>query len=976
MALIKISELPIGDSNISSGDMLPFVNHETLQTQRLTVQGLEDYLNVAGLIDSAISQFDQDGDGSDHDSARTQGQIDSAIGALTTSDIPEGTNLYYTDARVTTLVDSAYVSARVEADLTLDVLDSAEAIQLINETVDSAYVQARVTLDGTHDSALTLQQITSTVDSAYVSARVEADLTLDVLDSAEAIQLINETVDSAYVNALVDFPGGDDGHDSARVQGQIDSAISSALPDGNSGSTLHYDGNGWVPTDNILIPTNARPQLRFQPSGALLTMDSAQVQFSSLNVTTFSHPTYGAQLTLQGQSGDPSRLTTVEVRAQDYHDLSGNDIITTTVDSAYVQARVTLDGTHDSALVQGQIDSNATSYLKQDAFTNNNITGEITYTQYTGTVLDDSAYRRVKIGSVYGFGIDEGASVIFAETPGGQFMVNDVGVMLQQADLIVRTPNNPTAKKGSARGFWEISGMSLLGDSATIGTMAVDSATIGKVETPTLTSPSGTNLNIEYGGSTRIRISSGSMEIFETANYNSSVSAFVAASGGADALIHKGYVDDNMPDSAQIQGQIDSSASNYLQTTAYGFDNTVDSATINKLTVGPDSADDSKLYFETGAGTHVLEGREEGAVDMHAWVSYDIPGGNKGWSGVAYGNGKWVAVAQNFDERVAYSTDGIEWTTTDAAIQAGWSDIIYDGSKFVALAIMAASTGENIMTSTDGVTWNSSDTYTLPGTLANWTGLAYGDGKYVAVANNRQIAYSTNGTSWTLQTAPHASGSYYGVSYGDGQFVLVGSSGNVATSSDGQTWTSRTASTSAGWNDVAYGNDLWVAISADAPNRVMYSSDGAVTWTDAPQYAVFENAWEAITFGDGKFVAVARNNSQRLMWSTNGVSWTAKSIPYNFWADISYANNRFVAVSQGTSNHVVTLDHDADKEGLFYDGELVATTENLRPLFDKLNQISTDFDAAQLDFSNLQDSAGGLATGKLYRDSDTIRVVL
>ena len=832
MALIKISELPIGDSNISSGDMLPFVNHETLQTQRLTVQGLEDYLNVAGLIDSAISQFDQDGDGSDHDSARTQGQIDSAIGALTTSDIPEGTNLYYTDARVTTLVDSAYVSARVEADLTLDVLDSAEAIQLINETVDSAYVQARVTLDGTHDSALTLQQITSTVDSAYVSARVEADLTLDVLDSAEAIQLINETVDSAYVNALVDFPGGDDGH--------------------------------------------------------------------------------------------------------------------------------------DSALVQGQIDSNATSYLKQDAFTNNNITGEITYTQYTGTVLDDSAYRRVKIGSVYGFGIDEGASVIFAETPGGQFMVNDVGVMLQQADLIVRTPNNPTAKKGSARGFWEISGMSLLGDSATIG----------KVETPTLTSPSGTNLNIEYGGSTRIRISSGSMEIFETANYNSSVSAFVAASGGADALIHKGYVDDNMPDSAQIQGQIDSSASNYLQTTAYGFDNTVDSATINKLTVGPDSADDSKLYFETGAGTHVLEGREEGAVDMHAWVSYDIPGGNKGWSGVAYGNGKWVAVAQNFDERVAYSTDGIEWTTTDAAIQAGWSDIIYDGSKFVALAIMAASTGENIMTSTDGVTWNSSDTYTLPGTLANWTGLAYGDGKYVAVANNRQIAYSTNGTSWTLQTAPHASGSYYGVSYGDGQFVLVGSSGNVATSSDGQTWTSRTASTSAGWNDVAYGNDLWVAISADAPNRVMYSSDGAVTWTDAPQYAVFENAWEAITFGDGKFVAVARNNSQRLMWSTNGVSWTAKSIPYNFWADISYANNRFVAVSQGTSNHVVTLDHDADKEGLFYDGELVATTENLRPLFDKLNQISTDFDAAQLDFSNLQDSAGGLATGKLYRDSDTIRVVL
>ena len=392
---------------------------------------------------------------------------------------------------------------------------------------------------------------------------------------------------------------------------------------------------------------------------------------------------------------------------------------------------------------------------------------------------------------------------------------------------------------------------------------------------------------------------------------------------------------------------------NFSGTTVIAEGVIADSASINKLTVGPDSADDAKLYFETGASTHVLEGRENGAVDMHAWVSYDIPGGNKGWSGVAYGNGKWVAVAQNSDKRVAYSTDGIEWTTTDAGIQAGWSDIIYDGSKFVALAIMDASTGENIMTSTDGVTWNSGDTYTLPAIFGNWNALAYGDGKYVAVANSRSIAYSTNGTSWTRQTAPHSSGSYYGVSYGDGQFVLVGSSGNVATSSDGQTWTSRTASTSAVWNDVAYGNDLWVAVSSDAPNRVMYSSDGAVTWIDAPQYAVFENAWQAITFGEGKFVAVATNNSQRLMWSTNAISWTAKSVPLNTWSDIAYDNNRFVAVSSGSSNHVLTLEHDADKAGLFYDGELVATTENLRPVFEKLTDI-----AEELNFNELgHDSA-------------------
>ena len=214
---------------------------------------------------------------------------------------------------------------------------------------------------------------------------------------------------------------------------------------------------------------------------------------------------------------------------------------------------------HDSALVQDQIDSNATSYLKVGAF-NQNLAGEMRYYQNTGYLSNDGKFRSTRIGTVYGFGIDEGASVIYGETPGGKFMVNDLGVMLEEADLIVRTPNSPTAKKGSARGFWEISGMSLLGDSATIGTMAVDSATIGTMA-------------------------------------------------------------------------VDSASINKLA---------VDSASINKLTVGPDSADDSKLYFKTGLSTHVLEGREAGAVDMDAWMVQNT-GSSIQRHNVAAGNGVFLS---------------------------------------------------------------------------------------------------------------------------------------------------------------------------------------------------------------------------------------------------------------------------------------------------------------------------------------------
>jgi len=71
---------------------------------------------------------------------------------FTTDDLTEGSsNFYYTDARVTTLVDSAYVQARTTAGT-----DSAATIALITATVDSAYVALREA-DAGGGSALTIQ---------------------------------------------------------------------------------------------------------------------------------------------------------------------------------------------------------------------------------------------------------------------------------------------------------------------------------------------------------------------------------------------------------------------------------------------------------------------------------------------------------------------------------------------------------------------------------------------------------------------------------------------------------------------------------------------------------------------------------------------------------------------------------------------------------------------------------------------------
>ena len=74
--------------------------------------------------------------------------------------------------------------------------------------------------------------------------------------------------------------------------------------------------------------------------------------------------------------------------------------------------------------------------------------------------------------------------------------------------------------------------------------------------------------------------------------------------------------------------------------------------------------------------------------------------GTNNWQGVTYGNGRYVAVG--YGGYIAYSTDGINWT-----------------SKIVG--------------------------------LITWAGGAYGNGKYVVIGNNVYIAYSTDDINWIMK---------------------------------------------------------------------------------------------------------------------------------------------------------------------------------------------------------------------------------
>lgn len=134
------------------------------------------------------------------------------------------------------------------------------------------------------------------------------------------------------------------------------------------------------------------------------------------------------------------------------------------------------------------------------------------------------------------------------------------------------------------------------------------------------------------------------------------------------------------------------------------------------------------------------------------------------------------------------------------------------------------------------------------------------------------------GTGGAAQTTVELTG----LAYGNGTFVAVGAefqinslwTGVIYTSADGAAWTRVAGGLSGQPHDVKFGNGKFVAIatafsdSGPSPPKALVSDDGR-TWTtnDLPQQLVAQR----IAFGAGTFVTAAERSHLR---STDGMTWT------------------------------------------------------------------------------------------------------
>jgi hypothetical protein len=176
--------------------------------------------------------------------------------------------------------------------------------------------------------------------------------------------------------------------------------------------------------------------------------------------------------------------------------------------------------------------------------------------------------------------------------------------------------------------------------------------------------------------------------------------------------------------------------------------------------------------------------------------------------------------------------------------------------------------------------------YTLPtiGESTSYSAVAYGNKKFIAIANGGQTAaISSNGTTWSAIPLPESK-TWAAVGYGNGYWTIIANGGGVGdpgstvlySKSEGNGWRVSQMPSVRGWRDVIYGNGKFVAIADDATgsSAVAYSIDYGKTWTAGT--GISNAKWSSIAYNAGTFVAVAEGKTFLNVAATGGAGSGAR----------------------------------------------------------------------------------------------------
>jgi len=274
--------------------------------------------------------------------------------------------------------------------------------------------------------------------------------------------------------------------------------------------------------------------------------------------------------------------------------------------------------------------------------------------------------------------------------------------------------------------------------------------------------------------------------------------------------------------------------------------------------------------------------------------------------------------------------------------------------KAIGLALVAA----GIVFAQDAPRWQN--------LYPNYSGLAFGAGKFVAVSVDGFIRTTADGEKWAQPPIAGDDGNsrrIYSVAYGKERFVAVQNGPRYLNSGDGNGWASEPAALppnitwkyitfgvgSYGWEFVAidaaggtgrFDEDDWdiVPSGASSLSHAAYGAGRFVVVGDGIKQSGDAFGWggtsgasaqiAVVAFGDGKFAALSKTGTN-VYTSEDGQSWTSASASGAAadMADMVFGGGKFVAVgkagkgcfsSNGTSWTSFTLNPDDDFTAVKY----------------------------------------------------------
>ncbi|MEI8037651.1 MAG: cadherin-like beta sandwich domain-containing protein, partial [Verrucomicrobiota bacterium] len=276
--------------------------------------------------------------------------------------------------------------------------------------------------------------------------------------------------------------------------------------------------------------------------------------------------------------------------------------------------------------------------------------------------------------------------------------------------------------------------------------------------------------------------------------------------------------------------------------------------------VGDPPAFDMQPRLAFGNNGFVMAGKKDGvaeaqicySADARIWKAATFPAGIAQIQEVAFGNGKFLAVADG--GKVLSSVDGSTWSLTTVGGTPNFRHITWDGSAWAAVAMNAAqSFAEVVWTSPDGVTWTQRSALGFTTErIYGFGGVMYALGFYSGVTYSNLFKYSTDhGVNWTVVTTPGTTlwSTYRMAVADDGTFLVTGQPLSepgqpsqpraLLVSADGIHWTLSTANS----GNSAVGNAIGLVFGAgrflSVDNSQVVRKSGAFYPSNTPPVPVF-----------------------------------------------------------------------------------------------------------------------------------------